>query len=335
MSASRSCPDMNLRLSVVVPVFNSGRTLPSCLDGLLRAARENDEIIVADDCSAESPRTIIDSLRDPRVRLVRSMKNIGRGPIRNLGAQSGSGEVIVFVDSDVVVHSDALDIIRTRFAEGSVCLFGSYDASPSAGGTVSKYRNLLHHYVHQSKGRNATHFWTGLGAVSRPLFTELRGLNDGQWARNMEDVEFGHRVVDSGRTIDVCPEIQGTHLKDFSFRNMLKTDLFSRAIPWSQLILQDRRHLDKFVVSWPQRISSMSSVMMLASLVSGLFWSGFYCVSLVSGLVFFVANWSLWRFFARERGLLFVPAAISLHVVHSALSLLGFALAATVMRAEH
>lgn len=325
---------MTLRLTVVVPVFNSGSTLPACLDGLLRAAGEHDEIVVADDGSRESPRILIDALSDPRIQLVRSTTNIGRGPIRNMGAMSGSGDVIVFVDSDVVVHTDALDLIRARFAVGSVCLIGSYDAAPPAGGTVSKYRNLLHHHTHHSKGRNASHFWTGLGAVSREVFTELGGLNDGQWARNMEDVEFGHRVVDSGRTIDVCPEVQGTHLKDFSLRNMVQTDLFNRAIPWSQLILQDRRHLDKFVVSWPQRLSSVTSVTMLMGLVGGLIWPVLHLVSLVSTLVFTASNWSLWRFFVRERGLGFMAAAFSLHALHSTLSLLGFVLAATVMRAR-
>ena len=43
--------------------------------------------------------------------------------------------------------------------------FGSYDDTPTDRGFVSRYKNLLHHYVHQTARREASTFWTGLGAV--------------------------------------------------------------------------------------------------------------------------------------------------------------------------
>ena len=57
-------------------------------------------------------------------------------------------------------------------------VFGSYDASPPARGIVSEYRNLLHHYVHQTSGGLATTFWAGLGAVRREAFVAVDGFDD-------------------------------------------------------------------------------------------------------------------------------------------------------------
>src|SRR3954469_21599793 len=85
---------------------------------------------------------------------------------RNAGAAHAGGDVLVFVDSDVVVHADAFERIRARFAAdpGLVALFGSYDDGPEARGAVSGFRNLLHHQGHQDSAGAAATFWAGLGA---------------------------------------------------------------------------------------------------------------------------------------------------------------------------
>ena len=326
---------MNLRLSVIVPTFNADSTLPECLQGLRRAIGTDDEVIVADDGSPVPPMDVVESIGDPRFRLVASPINIGRGPVRNLGASKATGDVVVFVDADVVVHEDALEMIRSRMSAGSSCLFGSYDDAPPAGGIVSKYRNLLHHFTHQTKGRSATHFWTGLGAVRRDVYLTLGGLNKDQWARNMEDVEFGHRVVDAGLTVDVHPEIQGTHLKNFTFGRMVRTDLFNRAVPWSRLILEDPKHLDRFVVSWSQRMSAILTGIIGASLLVSPFLPAVLLVTLACTVMFAALNRKLLRFFTRRMGIRFAFAALILHMVHSGLSLLGFVAAVSTAWRRH
>lgn len=327
-----------VRLSVVVPIFDASATLERCVAALVAAANDGDELIVADDGSRDGALEELPPHLGARLQVVRSEQNIGRGPIRNLGASEASGDVLVFVDADVEVHRDTLTLIRDAFTEvpGRVSLIGAYDDRPSAPGRVSQYRNLLHHHTHHTHGSRATHFWTGLGAVRRDVFLELGGLDDATWARDMEDVEFGHRLVDAGHTVDVLPHIQGTHLKDFTLRSMVRTDLLHRAIPWSTLMLTDHLRSDAFVTSWEQKASALCSLVLvggsLAAAVAALAGASATAAALgvgaVAALVTFVlVNLSLWRFLARSRGPVFVLTAVPLHVLHALLSATGFGIA--------
>src|SRR5207248_11244099 len=116
----------------------------------------------------------LDSLRSGADELVVVTEPAGAGPAeaRNLGAARATGDVLVFVDSDVVVHPDALERMRAAFAgdETLTAVFGCYDDAPEADGVVSRFRNLLHHHVHRAAAGQADTFWAGLGAVRSRAF---------------------------------------------------------------------------------------------------------------------------------------------------------------------
>jgi len=328
---------------MVVPIHESADTLEVCITALLAARGPDDEIIIADDGSTDGGWTALPGPVVEQVSVVTSPTNIGRGPVRNLGAATATGDVLVFVDADVAVHHDALELLRSAFAADPNCaaVIGSYDDKPAHQGIVSQYRNLLHHHTHHTRGSTATHFWTGLGAVRRDVFTDMGGLDEHTWARNMEDVEFGHRVVDAGHTIVVLPAVQGTHHKQFPVGSMVRTDLFNRAIPWSSLMLASGMRTDPFVASSPQTISVATSMLLvLGLLVWPLATIGGW-VALVALAVFVAVNARLWRFFTRTRGVGFALVAIPLHLLHSLLAGVGFAVALatrawrTVTRQRH
>lgn len=318
-----------VRLSVVVPIHESADTLEVCVAALLAARGSNDEIIIADDGSTDGGWEVLPESMVEQVAVVTSTTNIGRGPVRNLGAATATGDVLVFVDADVAVHDDALELLRSAFTTDPGCsaVIGSYDDRPADQGLVSQYRNLLHHHTHHTHGPTATHFWTGLGAVRRTTFTDLGGLDEHTWARNMEDVEFGHRVVDAGNTIVVLPQVQGTHHKRFTVGSMVRTDLFNRAIPWSSLMLDSGMRTDPFVASSNQTISVAMAALLVVSVLATPFSGVAVWVALAAVVTFLAVNAGLWRFFARSRGLGFALAAIPLHLLHCLLAGIGFSVA--------
>ena len=57
----------------------------------------------------------------------------------------------------------------------------------------------------------------------------------------MEDIEIGIRMVQKGHKIILDKDIQVKHLKHWSLYSLIKTDIFQRAVPWSQLIF-DKNH---------------------------------------------------------------------------------------------
>ena len=102
------------------------------------------------------------------------MKNHSGIAAHPTGAARATGDVLVFVDADVLPHRDAFRRIRSAFRGQPelIAVFGSYDDSPPAPGAVSGFRNLLHHYVHQQASGDADTFWAGLGAIRREAFLD-------------------------------------------------------------------------------------------------------------------------------------------------------------------
>ena len=321
--------NLRLRLSVVIPVHNSTATLAPCVEAALLAAGSGDEVILADDGSTDGCIDNLDAALLSSVRVVVSPVNIGRGPVRNLGAEAATGDVLVFIDSDVALESSAIERFRAAFEADPerVAIIGSYDDHPADAGRISQYRNLLHHHTHHTHGSFASHFWTGIGAVRKRVFVELGGLNTDRWARDMEDVEFGHRIIDAGYAVEVMPDICGTHFKSFTLRSMIRVDLRNRAIPWSHLMIASGFRSDPFVTSPSQILSALTvGLTLLALAVTPVFVLAGW-VALAGFISFIVLNRSLWKLLAKRDGFSLVLAAIPLHFIHTALSGFGFVIA--------
>jgi cellulose synthase/poly-beta-1,6-N-acetylglucosamine synthase-like glycosyltransferase len=274
------------RLTAIVPATDSPPTLATCVAAIESADEPPEELIVIREGGAPSS-------------------------VRNAGARDASGDVLVFVDADVVPHADAFARIRRAFDDDEhlTGLFGSYDDSPAAPGTVSVFRNLLHHHVHQSSAGPATTFWTGLGAVRRDAFLAVGGFDPHQ--RWLEDVDLGIRLSARGARIVLDPAVQGTHLKHWSLWEMVRTDFARRGIPWVDLMLRHRGTSTELNLAWRHRASAAVSVL---AAVGVLRRKQRIAVSALAALM--VLNAPFYRLLLRRRGPLEAAAGVLLHAVH-------------------
>ncbi len=224
-------------LSVIVPLHDAPENLRRCIEGL-RGSSAAHELILADDASSD-PATLA-LVRESGARGVRLEQNRGPAAARNAGARIARGELLAFVDSDVVVHPDALARIQAALAgdPALVAVFGSYDERPAARGLVSEYRNLLHHWTHHRGAGEASTFWAGLGAIRRAAFEAAGGFDERYARPSIEDIELGMRLKAAGGRLRLEPGIQGTHLKRWRFLDMLRVDVARRAVPWTRLVAQ-------------------------------------------------------------------------------------------------
>ena len=221
-------------LSVIVPAYRAASTLGPCLDGLLAAGFGRDEIVVVDD---GSPDATVAVAHERGVRVELPGGNFGASRARNAGVAAAEGEVLFFVDSDVVVHDDVRGRIERFFAANPdhAGVFGSYDdAPPAAQPRVSRVRNLLHHHVHQLSGGPASTFWTGCGALRRADFEAAGGFRTED--EMIEDVGLGLRLARLGRPVVLDPDLRCTHLKHWSWRGFARTDFRHRAMPWTRMM---------------------------------------------------------------------------------------------------
>lgn len=307
-----------------MPVHGGVHLLVGALAALQASRQVPFEVIVVDDGTpAEQAGGLEAVVFDGGGRLVRQ-EQAGPGVARNRGAQEAVGEIVVFVDADVNLHPETLGQIRDAFEAdaGLDGVFGSYDSQPSAGTLVSDYRNLLHHYVHQNSRREAKTFWAGCGAIRREVFLKAGGFNAAFGRPSIEDVELGLRLTGEGHRIELRREIQCTHAKRWTMRSFFMTDLFQRAIPWTEMLLtrEDGVPSDlNFGVS--QKLSVPLALLLVLSLVFALWMPLLVCGLLLVGL-----NLGFFSYLARLRGVIFAVATLPLHVVHylaSALGLIG------------
>jgi glycosyltransferase involved in cell wall biosynthesis len=322
------------RLSVVVPVRNGapelGRSLPALeASDLSRACWE---LVVVDDGSTDGSVAAAERWADRVVRLAGGPH--GAAFARNRGVEASRGEALAFVDADVVVHPDALKrMLQVLDGDDSVAaVFGAYDDAPDAVGFISQYRNLLHRYVHLQGAGEADTFWTGCGAVRRSAFLEAGGFDEVGFRWHIEDIDLGYRLRDRGGRILLRPEIQGTHLKRWTFRGMIRTDVLDRGVPWMRLMLRRRTHapaathaharvpLDAGTLNirWPEKVKTAlvaaAPVLGVVALATG---DARWLVAALAALgAAVLANLSLYGWFARRRGLLFAIGVVPLNVLY-------------------
>ena len=191
----------SLKISVIVPVYNGENFLNHCLDALLKSDYKSFEVIVVDDCSTDKS---VDICIEKGVKVIKMSQNSGPAAARNHASKIAKGEILLFVDADVVVKENTLRKVEDAFENNPEisALFGSYDDEPKEQNFLSQYKNLQHHFVHQTSNREASTFWAGLGAVRRDAFLSIGGFDCKKFAvPSIEDIELGVRLRQDGKKI--------------------------------------------------------------------------------------------------------------------------------------
>jgi len=236
------------RLSAIVPATDAPPDLVRCLDAIRRADDAPEEVIAVDFAAGPGPAAA-----------------------RNAGAERAAGDILVFVDSDVLPHKDAFTRIRAAFDRDPelAAVFGSYDDAPEAPGAVSQFRNLLHHFVHQHSAGSATTFWAGLGAIRRDVFNAAGGFDARRYPKaSIEDIELGMRLASAGARMELDPAVQGTHLKRWTLGKMVQTDLHARGVPWVALLTREGSASSTLNLGWRHRLSAAASIVAVSSIAT-------------------------------------------------------------------
>jgi glycosyltransferase involved in cell wall biosynthesis len=329
MEASISMGEETVRtqqISVVMPVFDGEKFLHMSLPALIKMQERGEiiEVFVVDDGSHDRSARIAADL-GARIIRTRGRKGVAAG--RNLGVEHATGDIIWFVDADVVAHEDAARIISNNFSDPEVtAVFGSYDDRPLGKNFLSQYKNLVHHYYHQQGSRKASTFWAGCGAIRKASFQDVGGFDAERYKLpGIEDIELGYRLRAAGYHIRLAPELQGQHLKLWHVGNLLHTDIFQRALPWSRLILERSMIVNDLNIGvserWRAALAGILALGLLGAAIRVVPWS------LPAGLLLLVpvANWHLFRFFHQRKGRVFAIAAILYHQMYYLYSLGAFA----------
>lgn len=108
------------KVSVIVPVYNTGRFLERCVSSIISQTYENLEIILVNDASSDDSLKIMEDFAttDARVRVISHPKNLGLFTARLTGVRKSTGEYISFVDSDDCINEDFIRCLVQRAVSG-------------------------------------------------------------------------------------------------------------------------------------------------------------------------------------------------------------------------
>lgn len=95
-------------ISVIIPAYNREKVIERSVRSVLAQDYQNIEVIVVDDCSTDNTVSVVQAIRDSRLRLVRQQQNQGACAARNVGIALAKGQVIAFNDSDDSWREDKL-----------------------------------------------------------------------------------------------------------------------------------------------------------------------------------------------------------------------------------
>ena len=314
-----------LTLSVIIPVHNGGDKFRRCLRSLQESLQKPREIIVVADGDTDESWRLAEEFG---THVFRFPSPGGPGRARNLGAAQARGEILLFIDADVTVPPQAIEMVIGAFGrEPHIdALFGSYDDEPAEPNFLSQYRNLLHHYVHQHGRDDASTFWGACGAIRRDVFLSIGGFDQGYARPSIEDIELGYRLKKAGARIKLYKSLQVKHLKRWNLASMLQADFFQRALPWTELILRERNLINDLNTSLSGR-TSVVLTFVLVGLLCLSYWEPLALAGVgAAGTGLLIVNAPLYRFLLRKRGFRFVIQSIFWHWLYFFYSGVAFAI---------
>lgn len=98
------------KISIIIPIYNVEKYLPTCVESILQQTYKNLEVILVDDGSPDRCPVICDELaqKDDRIRVIHQ-KNKGLSGARNTGIDNAQGDYLIFVDSDDTVEQTLVE----------------------------------------------------------------------------------------------------------------------------------------------------------------------------------------------------------------------------------
>ena len=190
------------KISVIIPVFNSEKTIGQSVESVLANDYPDFEVIVIDDGSADNTGKIIESISDTRLKVIKNNINSGKSYGRNLGIKNSSGDIILLLDSDTYVGQDWIAGHAEIHKDPEIDIAGGgiVGINTTIYGKCDEFCNWWTS-IPNSKDRyiKKLHLPTNNLSVKRSVFTSVGYFNEDLPAG--EDSEFCFRALSKGLKI--------------------------------------------------------------------------------------------------------------------------------------
>lgn len=217
-------------VSIVIPVFNEERYLPSCLTSLMSLSYPKDrhEILLIDNGSTDRTLEIARGFSEVTIHV---KENVKVGAVRNYGVQKAKGSVIVFLDSDCVVS-------REWLTDGVLKLTANPDGAIGGRYLLREDPSWLEKYwILTSPGRTVTQtsLLGGCIFIPKEIFQNIGGfderLNAGEDSDLTARLKKEHFNVEIDRSLDVVHLGYPSRVRPFVARQLWHSSDYINGLP--------------------------------------------------------------------------------------------------------
>jgi glycosyltransferase involved in cell wall biosynthesis len=235
-----------MRISVIVPTFNRNDLLVQTVDALINQNLDKSqyEIVVVDDCSTIDARSVLDKylISNPHIIYVRHEVNKGLAASRNTGIINATGDIVLFLDSDIVPEQSFVKThlnLHMSFKDEYVAVVSNlrYDEECIRNSNFAKFMNnryLGNRSIEEKAFLNLNnlppqYFGGGISSVRKDRMITL-GMFDMSFVKyGGEDEDMGYRLSQSGVRIMYCDNAKAVHHDTVSL-----TRFKAKAIEWKR-----------------------------------------------------------------------------------------------------
>ncbi|HEY7220355.1 MAG TPA: glycosyltransferase, partial [Candidatus Binatia bacterium] len=203
------------KISVIVCTFNGSRTLPECLESLLRLDYANYEVIVVNDGSTDATGEVAKSYG---FRVI-TTENRGLSAARNTGLKAATGEIVAYIDDDAYADPHWLRYIAATFMNTRHVGVGGPNIAPPGDGPIAECvahspGNPVHILLSDSEAEHIP----GCNMAFRKAALEAIDGFDSQFRIAGDDVDVCWRLQQKGWTLGYSPGAMVWHHRRNSIR---------------------------------------------------------------------------------------------------------------------
>ena len=212
---------MKYSLSIIIPFYNSIKTIDRCLFSVFQSTFKNYEVIAVSDNSIDGSKHVV---KKYPCRLIDLKKNVGAATARNKGAKIARGSILVFLDSDVIIKKNALGIIYDRFKDKKVNIIqGIYSHKPNYKKFTTQFlQSHLCYYLFSNDKKFTESLCSCFFSIRRKIFLEANGFDEIFKSSNSEDEDLGYRLIEKGYLIPIDRRLNTLHDVDISLSDFVK-----------------------------------------------------------------------------------------------------------------
>jgi glycosyltransferase involved in cell wall biosynthesis len=295
---------VSLSISFIIPAYNAEKNLKTCLSAISLIATTDDEIILVNDASIDSTQKIASQFN---CKIINLQNNGGAAHARNQGARISSKDILIFVDSDVLITKKNIEEVRKYFQNNEYIqtITANVDPANLEENFLTDFKNLYMNYI-ISKGALSVNYVYGSFCATRskkyiPWPEDIRLTEDSLW---------GYQQKQAGLVIHSLKSLEVKHLKVYDFKKLVKNDfLISSFFARSFLSFKRWRTLySKESFGHTSKLQKISVILSMLTLIESLMNPS---IGLIILALWFAVNNKFFIFLFNSRGALFTLKSVA------------------------